>query len=998
MKRQILILLLIVLTAAASAAPVYNMPAIRIQPNSDTLRCWVSGDEFFHRLHDAEGYTIVQDVQTGQYVYATLEKGLLVPTAYVPGRVNPAQMGLRPHLMPSKEELSRLHHLWDIPEEYRLPEPKTSGINHGTLNNVVVFIRFHDDSVCMDNSFATVNAMFNDSTPGAVSMYNYFKTASYNNIRIPTVFCPQPADTVVLSYQDGFDRSYYTPYSATNPNGYQDHDQRRSREMTLLTNAVNWVNANCPVDSSLNLDMDGDGNVDNICFVVSGTYTAWNDLLWPHKWSLYQDWVYINGKRVYNYNFQLAGSGSHYFSVSTFCHEMSHTLGCPDLYHYNNYTDVTPAGSWDLMCSNQTPPQQTNALFKLIYLNWFDSIPEIKDSGRYSLQSLGTGPNHACKIAAQAPHQWYILEYRNIADTFDSSLPNRGMLIWRYNDSPIARNSNFNNADTVHELWLFRPDSHNDTMVGQVSAAAFGLEGRNTFSAVCGNVATASNPYPYLCNGQADTSFSLTDIEVSDDQQTVSFTFTPYPIECEAVTHFPETMDFEFGNTRCWTFVSASAANAAGAHVCSAERIGGIYFIPHMGEYQFRFCGLNYAPDYNQYLISPQLQPANPLHMVFYYSKTSFASEHFKVKYSTTGNDTADFTETLADVTVNTSDWHCCDLLIPETAKYVAINYCSRFKYYLYIDDITLSDTLQNAVIRDTTYIHLTDTVYYNIQDTVSVTVYDTLFTSPDYYQVLVYPNFPERGLVSGNGIFPRGTQLEIAAMAKAGYSFEGWTDGNRDNPRRLLVDSELLVGAIFVPEGIAQPERTKTTYVHDTIYIRDTLWLPTAIHDTVVNYVHQPFYVDTTTYYTLTVLSDDTAKGIAAGSGRFPKGATVELGALARPGFRLWHWEDLSHDNPRKVTVTDNMTLKAYFINEGAEGIAPVDQSGVKIYAQGNAIVVEAPAGERLTVYNVLGQQVYQTAAVGGVARVASLRQGLYLVKVGSRAAQRVVVLGSEL
>ena len=143
MKRQILILLLIVLTAAASAAPVYNMPAIRIQPNGDTLLCWVSGDEFFHRLHDAEGYTIVQDVQTGQYVYATLEKGVLVPTAYVPGRVNPAQMGLRPHLMPSKEELSRLHHLWDIPEEYRLPEPKTSGINHGTLNNVVVFIRFH---------------------------------------------------------------------------------------------------------------------------------------------------------------------------------------------------------------------------------------------------------------------------------------------------------------------------------------------------------------------------------------------------------------------------------------------------------------------------------------------------------------------------------------------------------------------------------------------------------------------------------------------------------------------------------------------------------------------------------------------------------------------------------------------------------------------------------------------------------------------------------------
>ena len=63
--------------------------------------------------------------------------------------------------------------------------------------------------------------------------------------------------------------------------------------------------------------MDNDGYVDNICFIVKGTYTGWNDLLWPHKWSLYDRNVYINGKRVYTFNLQLEGSGSHYFSTST---------------------------------------------------------------------------------------------------------------------------------------------------------------------------------------------------------------------------------------------------------------------------------------------------------------------------------------------------------------------------------------------------------------------------------------------------------------------------------------------------------------------------------------------------------------------------------------------------------------------------------------------------------------------------------------------------------
>ena len=100
------------------AAPVRNMSVIRIQPKGDTLHCFVTGDEFFHRLHDAEGYTIVLNPATGEYVYAAIEDGKLVPTQYLPGRINPAMVGLEPGLMPSKEELVKLHKVWDVQKQH----------------------------------------------------------------------------------------------------------------------------------------------------------------------------------------------------------------------------------------------------------------------------------------------------------------------------------------------------------------------------------------------------------------------------------------------------------------------------------------------------------------------------------------------------------------------------------------------------------------------------------------------------------------------------------------------------------------------------------------------------------------------------------------------------------------------------------------------------------------------------------------------------------------
>ena len=80
----------------ANAAPVRNMPVKRLQPNGDTLNCFISGDEYYHRLHDANGYTIVQSPSTGWYVYADRQwddshrDWEVVATNHIVGTVEPS--------------------------------------------------------------------------------------------------------------------------------------------------------------------------------------------------------------------------------------------------------------------------------------------------------------------------------------------------------------------------------------------------------------------------------------------------------------------------------------------------------------------------------------------------------------------------------------------------------------------------------------------------------------------------------------------------------------------------------------------------------------------------------------------------------------------------------------------------------------------------------------------------------------------------------------------
>lgn len=121
----------------------------------------------------------------------------------------------------------------------------------------------------------------------------------------------------------------------------------------------------------------------------------------------------------------------------------------------------------------------------------------------------------------------------------------------------------------------------------------------------------------------------------------------------------------------------------------------------YTGSWCFQFASNTSASNgnYNQYLISPELNCPNGMHLNFKYRKHSnWVNERFRVGYSATTADVSSFTwlgYTTTTSGSNTTVWTDYDINLPAGTKYVAINYDSYLgtgtSNYLYIDDIELA-------------------------------------------------------------------------------------------------------------------------------------------------------------------------------------------------------------------------------------------------------------------------------------------------------------------
>lgn len=446
------------------AAPLRFVEVDAVQPDGQKIELYASGDEFHNWLHDVDNFTVVQNDE-GYYVYAVRAGEGLAPSSWVVGSHQPSQKGLEPGINLSQKLISqkyeRLAHIRDY-SNARSP-------HFGDFNNLVVFIKFADDP-----DFTTDIANYVDifNNPTGDSMKRYFHEASYGQLDVNSSFYPIPDGNTILCYTDIYPRSYFKKYSPSNPDGYQDDWDRTDREQEMLKRAVIAIEPEIP--TNLVIDGDGDGFVDNTCFIIKGSPEGWADLLWPHRWVLYAVEAHIHGKRVWDFNFQLETSTLS-SGASVLSHEMFHSLSAPDLYRYEDST-IDPIGSWDIMCSNLNPPQHMSVWMKYKYGQWIQEIPQITESGTYTLSPVAaSSTNNIYRIPSWKNGEYYLLEYRRGSGNYDHNLPGSGLLVYRL-DPSIDGNA----SGPPDELYIYRPNANNTTSNGSLSQAAFSLQSGRT--------------------------------------------------------------------------------------------------------------------------------------------------------------------------------------------------------------------------------------------------------------------------------------------------------------------------------------------------------------------------------------------------------------------------------------------------------------------------------------------------------------------------------------
>ncbi len=359
----------------------------------------------------------------------------------------------------------------DSKEELRIHEDSVMVHDLDAFYNVVIMIRFSDEADYEPPySYEQYDHFFNATDD--ISLKNYYLEVSYGQLEITSLFFEDNGE--LIFYTDSYERSYYQPHHADNPDGYKNQNERAAREHALIKRVVEYIDEQGLIDPSIDLDRNDDGMIDSLTFLISGSADGWNELLWPHRWELYtltgKNAPKINDIRAYDYIFSLLDhydSPSRPMHIGVIAHEMFHLLSAPDLYHYYDDRWIQTVGPWDLMEQTNRTPSHMLGYMREVYGNWIEGVDEISESGTYTLEPIMNGPDHLYRIDTGYSNEYVYLEYRVNSGSYESTLPSSGLIAYRVDFDHIGEGNvdgyynEFNEA--VDEVFIFRPGLDNDT-------------------------------------------------------------------------------------------------------------------------------------------------------------------------------------------------------------------------------------------------------------------------------------------------------------------------------------------------------------------------------------------------------------------------------------------------------------------------------------------------------------------------------------------------------
>jgi hypothetical protein len=234
-------------------------------------------------------------------------------------------------------------------------------------------------------------------------------------------------------------------------------------------------------------------------------------------------------------------------------------------------------------------------------------------------------------------------------------------------------------------------------------------------------------------------------------------------------------------------------------------------------------------------------------------------------------------------------------------------------------------------------------------QDTVFTAIFEAMI------HIMASSNDLTRGTVTGGGDYIKDSTAIITAIAKTGYRFVQWSDGNTENPRIIVATEDTAFSAIFGRVGIYQvavlvnnPAMGSISgngdYAAGEIVIinatanrgfRFLQWndgnTDNPRHITITSDTVFTALFDNAILYHVTLSANDYAMGSVFGGGDYEANAVITIHATANKGFRFARWNDGNTDNPRTITVTSNITFTAIF--DVATAITNIDVSAINIY-----------------------------------------------------------------
>ncbi|MBR5631403.1 MAG: choice-of-anchor J domain-containing protein [Bacteroidales bacterium] len=215
----------------------------------------------------------------------------------------------------------------------------------------------------------------------------------------------------------------------------------------------------------------------------------------------------------------------------------------------------------------------------------------------------------------------------------------------------------------------------------------------------------------------------------------------------------------------------------------------------------------------------------------------------------------------------------------------------------------------------------------------------DSLFTamfSTLQHTVTVVSDHPAWGSVAGGGTYYYGDTIQISATANLGFQFNGWDDGNNDNPRTVIVEEDITFTAHFgiqqcliktevTPDGAGSVNGGGTYDYGTTIHLTahsNTGYVYSMWDDGVMDNPRSVFVEGNATYtavftplqYEITTECDPVEGGSVTGAGTYDYGSTAVLTATPNNNYIFLCWSDGIASNPRNVTVTGNANYKALF------------------------------------------------------------------------------------